>query len=197
MIARTPNKDQKQEFIRFQTSLGLKLTAFFERYLALFPALSTAEKERATSLDLQKIYLPSHFGPTRRTALGLNALGKLEERLRVAQAHESLEMVRDYLGLKRSLVKAKKTSIRGYTLVTRLENAIQNTEKLLRRARVTYNRAYNSLKSLGAPMGLGTEAGPLEVLKEGDLRHLRDWTKDGRVHQRSGGLDMENLWSNG
>lgn len=135
---------------------------------------------RDPSFESQKLYLPSQFATLQRNALGLHALGVIEGRLRVAQAHEALDKVRDFLGLKHSMVKAKQKSVRGYTGVTRSEGAIQSTEKLLQRAKATYNRAYTALTSLGVEVGLGTAAGPLQALTDGDLKHLSHWTKDGR-----------------
>lgn len=118
-----------------------------------------------------------------RVALGLVELAQLEGQLRVGLAHESLAKVRDFLGLKDSLTRAKRSHIRGYEKVTRSEESIKRAQRLLDQAAVEYRRSYHALERLDWSFAMGTEAGPLKKLKDSDLVHLSHWTEEQRFNK--------------
>lgn len=175
---------QQRDFIQVQTTLNQKITTHFQDYIAQYPSLQTVNIDRVVDLDKQQLYLPSEFPLAQRAALGLNPLGQLEARMRAGQAHECLQKVRDFLGLRSALLDTKRTHIQGYGATTRSESNIQSVTNLLQRAKDQYNRAYTAMGSLGCLFAIGTEVGPLQELKQEDLKPLSYWTKenDGRYN---------------
>lgn len=189
------SKPEREEYFRLRAVVDQKTTSHFERYVELCPAVANAIGQRTGALESQKLHLPSSLTAPRRLALGLKKMGDVEVRLRIGQAHESLRKVRDFLGLKDKLVKTKKAHVHGYKQVTRSETAIRNAQKLLNQAAQSYSRAFQCLERLGCPMGIGTDAGPLQQLRDSDLVPLSHWTgAEGGVFNRKAERRVPWLW---
>lgn len=131
-------------------------------------------------LHTAALYLPSDFKPQDRQKYKLESLAKVEQQLRIPQAHEEVINVRNSLGVKAFLIRegrqTSKTGETGYGVTSRSQGRVQQANEQVKRIAKRYSRAFKALVELGTEFGVGTEAGALQELMEADLKIGSSWT---------------------
>lgn len=150
-----------------------------------FPHSAIVRSQDPTSQDL---FLPSQFTKSQRQAYGLDEIEALEGSLRVGNAHDHLNALRDALGLRGLLVQAKKTHIRGHVQNTRSEASIRRAAQLVKRHQQGYRRNWGAIVRLDVGMGPGSPAAGLQELRDSDVKNLKDIIDSSRPGARSDGL---------
>ncbi|KAF9552469.1 hypothetical protein CPC08DRAFT_738160 [Agrocybe pediades] len=111
-----------------------------------------------------EIWLPSNIPTEHRTRVCSPGLPDKEEKLRLAQCHDSLDTIRHILRIKSRMVAFKNQNVRGQREGTRLRAIIDRIHERYRAVRIAYKKL----------CGPGTWEDTLCVLHDGDLRAYRD-----------------------
>ena len=152
-----------------------KVKLWQETQVLYIPAINTLRIENdnpetfdtAVSLEL---LLPSAIG---NRIPWDKQLGEYEWLLREAQAHDSLQKLRDSLRLKDYLLKTKKKSSRGVRENTRSQTQIDNAVKKVKTAAIKYRVARMALIALAPILGKGDNwCSEFQVLEDNDIRGL-------------------------
>jgi hypothetical protein len=126
-------------------------------------------------------------------------LADIEWRLRVAQAYEFLDQMRNNLQIRAHLFRFKDRFVRGQTANTRARNAISTVQAHIDANVETYCAAYAALLSLGALLGKVGWQAKLQPLADSDVREIsegEDGFSEGRrklswIWKTLGVVDME------
>jgi hypothetical protein len=192
---KTPTEANANSLINEEARLLRLLQKHRENILQLCPQVQPDEISYGDSIGLENVslYLPSSYSGSERASLGLGRLAGWEAKLRIGIMHSSLLKLRHELGMKSLLVMHRHDGAHGYTMGTRQEAAIQRACKRIDKAAGQYNQSYRAAVALGVPMGIGTEAGPLEALQKSQLRILSSWVKD-QLGQGATKEDLSWFW---
>jgi len=133
------------------------------------------EEEEEIEPEKMDLQMPSTIGP--EGCNNVPRLMELEIKLRTAQAHDSLQNIRDGLIQKNALLKEKQSHGRvGQKAITRSWNAIHRSQANIDEHVKKYTRAFKALRRLQATEGL-------RKIKKKHLRMSRDIIDAQRVNQ--------------
>lgn len=201
-ISSNPGGDGKRsQHLLLQEQLRRRLVEHFETLFCIAPKLQEANLNQSLPPTLQALYLPSEFDPQQRRVYGLEEIAKKEAQLQVSNAHHALQEVRNSLGLKRLLVRVKRTHTAGYDRSQRSETAIKKAEAVVRRHKASYQRSWKAIEALKVPVGVDTDAGNLQALQDSDLQLLELYIEEPRkkdlpwIWRTLGGLPSESTKS--
>lgn len=148
----------------------------FSRKLVLWHSAITVYIPAITQLqgrgegDESEILLPSIIG---NRVPWDKQLGEYEWLLRLAQAHDTLDKIRETLRLKTFLLKKKKDWDRGVRANTRSQTEIKKTDKKKAMYASKYRHACNALSVLALALGKGDDwALEYQLLHDDDIRPL-------------------------
>jgi hypothetical protein len=135
--------------------------------------------------ELAILRLPSDYALETHDRLGLTNLADTEYLLRHAQATDALCSIRQALGLKSFMVRAKHNNANGQAQLLRSNSEIERAEKLVSKWKEVYRRSW---QAMGKLRGLGKEddSGRLKPLLDSDLLMLSDWLDEHRFWQEKG-----------
>lgn len=131
------------------------------------PKITDANAE-AESLPL---YLPSSLPSAARHNICVKGLADVEDRLRYAQAFESLSELRRQLRTRTLTSKFKSRNVSGQGAYTRTRTLQNGIEDRIRASRVRYCTARDALMQLRGP---GDWEKALQVLKPEDVRGMNE-----------------------
>ncbi|KDQ18432.1 hypothetical protein BOTBODRAFT_171279 [Botryobasidium botryosum FD-172 SS1] len=135
--------------------------------------LTPVSPEDVENIILQ---LPSDFGATDRTQLGLDALGKCEYDLREGEAYDAIRHLREALKENFISVQFKKKNIHGQKDSTRSHTVLKKMKEDVHQCAQKYRQARAALVSLG----LNTASTKLQPLHNRDC-YLRNVTQKRRL----------------
>lgn len=168
---------QKGNLQRQRNTLQRKIDAWRTTqalYMPVVPGmLSTVTSSSPSALEnpeYTKLWLPSAIGDRQcHYRLRLN-----EWELRLAQAHDALEELRQCLRIRSSLLTYKKEWVRGQGANTRAQNALERV--IARQAACTgrYHAAWDALDALAQWVGKIGWQRTLQRLEDDDIRPLID-----------------------
>ena len=166
VLQRAQCQEKKNSYYR-------KVKLWQETQVLFIPAINTLRIENvdpttdaAVNLEL---LLPSAIG---NRIPWDKQLGEYEWLLREAQAHDSLQKLRDGLRLKDYLLKTKKKSSRGVRENTRSQTQIDNALKKVKTAAIKYRVARMALIALAPILGKDNWCSEFQVLEDNDIRGL-------------------------
>lgn len=142
-----------------------------------FDAKTYAQSHRALSsgsssqVEDTPLYLPSGLSVRDRRRYCSTTLISTEERIREAQAVDSLEELRHNLRTRSFTNRFKVTHVTGQVGNTRAREHQARIDDHVRAAQLEYCRAREALKSL---RGAGSWEAKLKVLEKGDVRALNE-----------------------
>jgi len=120
------------------------------------------------------IWLPSKIPNNFRERVCRSGLAAIEEKIRSAQCHDSLDAVRTVLNVKSRLVHFKNKSARGQREGNRSRTIIDRVHE---RARVAAERYRAARRGKLALAGAGDWEEVLRILEDGDIRGYQDAEK--------------------
>ncbi|KIJ52305.1 hypothetical protein M422DRAFT_776014 [Sphaerobolus stellatus SS14] len=124
-----------------------------------------------------------------RERLGLQSLARTEYQLRIGQAHDALQKLRNALGLKSFLIRRKYRLASSQEVLTRSESEIDRAARQVKKWQEVYNRTWNALKELregSADMGMENAWAQLRGLKDEDCIMLSEWLEEHRFWKEQG-----------
>ena len=127
------------------------------------------------------LYLPSHFTPQQRNEYGLQDLGKMEHDLRIGQANDSLERLRECLAEKSLRFRKEVRPAKSQKKMTRAWDLVHRVDDQIRQAVVTYRIARQAIGDLGGAADLKR----FQEISKSDLKMSGDVVEENRVGQRS------------
>lgn len=155
-----------------QDQLRRRLVEHFETMFRVALKLQEVGLNQSLPPALQTLDLSSEFTAQQCKAYGLVDIARKEAQLQIANTHHALKEVQNSLGLKRLLIKVRRTQGHGYERSQRSQTAIKKAEAVVKRHQAAYRRSWDAMASLGVPVGVDTEAGNLQVLRDEDLQSL-------------------------
>jgi len=144
--------------------------------MQMFPQLEATDLNIDQEPHRTPVTLASSFTARQRQTYGLRDLAKAESTLRLAQAYDALEKLRNALGIK-SFLSRNRSSQQGPRAVTRFMESLRRADRQSKAHAATYRRAWRAIKDLGIPQ---VEYGGLQDLEDSDLRMLSDWLEEER-----------------
>ncbi|KAG6377669.1 hypothetical protein JVT61DRAFT_14434 [Boletus reticuloceps] len=129
-----------------------------------------------------KLYMPSSFGAVALQEAGLLPLVEEEIQLRIGQANDSLEKLRNDLGEKSILYRINRRSSTSNRTDTRSKQDIRRVGLKVNRDVRSYLRAVNALTSMDAGK---TVLGKYKIITREDLGLSKDITEENRFGQSS------------
>jgi len=139
------------------------------------------EEEPEVTPERVVLYLPSNFTLQQRKEYGLQEIGDMEYELRVGQANDSLERLRECLAEKSLRFRTEVRPAKSQKKMTRAWDSVHRIGDQIKQAVVTYKSARHAIGELGG-------AADLERFKEiqkSDLKMSGDVVEENRVGQRS------------
>jgi hypothetical protein len=118
--------------------------------------------------------MPSTFNPSQREQFQLTTLAILEVELRIGQAYDALERLRQALGV-RSFLTRHVRQTHGYKNTTRAQENIRRADTSVKRWAKVYRKSFSALQNL--PVDASRVEG-LRYLEEKDLVLLSEWLED-------------------
>jgi hypothetical protein len=129
---RSPTDKQHEELLTQQRRLQWRLEDWSDSLHRIAPqAASHTDFNDSDEPHKEPLPLPSYFSAEDHENFDLEELTDVEIKLRIAHSHEALTHLRDCLGLKSFLVRAKAREARGVRAVTRSEGIILRTNLLV------------------------------------------------------------------
>lgn len=183
---------RRLQHIRSLDALRRRCEEHFAALRSLCPEIPEAILGRSQDPTQQDLYLPSSFSLSQRQDYGLTRLAEKEGGLRIGNAHDHLNALKDALGLRRMLVEAKRTHGRGYHHATRSETSIKRASDVVSRHQHGYRRNWDAMVKLGVKLGPGSPAAGLQKLEDSDVQNLRDFIDNRRFAGNSG--DLPWIW---
>ncbi|KAG8982256.1 hypothetical protein FRB90_006913, partial [Tulasnella sp. 427] len=166
---------RRVQHLRSLDALRRRLEEHLSALRSLCPSIPPPSFVRSQDPTLQDLYLPSDFSQHERRNYGLNELGKKEGELRIGNAHDHLNSLKDALGLRRMLIEAKKAHVRGYKCTTRSETSIKRAGDVVARHKHGYRRNWNAMGKLGIQSSPNFSAAGLQELRDSDVQSLREF----------------------
>lgn len=162
---------------RFKSALNKHYTELQTHMPNLSPIVKPTE-----DLHMAKLYLPSDLSSTEQQEhVNFVKLAKIEMSLRIPMAQSEILRLRNALGVKAFLIRegrqTGKSGKSGYTVLTRTQGRVGQSQVRINAIAERYRRQYSALQSLGAEFGIGTLAGELRPLLPSDLEIITTWTQ--------------------
>jgi hypothetical protein len=144
-----------------------------------FDAKGSAHQERLASSNLSGavhvedciLYMPSDLSVTNRRKYCPGGLATIEDRLRLAEASDSLENLRHHLRTRSFTNRFKIANVTGQIHNTRARESQHRIDDKVRAAELQYRRAREALLKL---RGKGSWEDSLKVLDHSDVRALNE-----------------------
>ena len=124
-----------------------------------------------TAVENTKLYMPSELSASDRRKFCPNGLASVEDRIRFAEASDSLEDLRHHLRTRSFTNKFKIANITGQRKNTRAREVQHRIDDKVRVSELQYRRAREALKKL---RGAGDWEDKLKVLEKSDVRALNE-----------------------
>jgi hypothetical protein len=124
-----------------------------------------------TAVENTKLYMPSELSASDRRKFCPNGLASVEDRIRFAEASDSLEDLRHHLRTRSFTNKFKIANITGQRKNTRAREVQHRIDDKVRASELQYRRAREALKKL---RGAGDWEDKLKVLEKSDVRALNE-----------------------
>ncbi|KAG9120379.1 hypothetical protein FRC07_004150 [Ceratobasidium sp. 392] len=118
--------------------------------------------------------LPSAYLQTTVNSAGLKKLAELEANIRRADCNDTLDRIRNLLGVKALTLKYKKKNLRGDIKSTRAEAALRTDGENIRKEQWRYNNSRLALLRLNATEG---DLKVYQYLRDSDLKYLKDFSE--------------------
>ena len=150
-------------------------------WLAVDIEETVEEEEPEATPERVVLYLPSNCTLQQRKEYGLQELGNTEYELRVGQANDSLERLRECLAEKSLRFRKGVRLAKGQKKTTRAWDSVHRVDDQIREAVVTYRTARQAIGELGEAVDLEK----FQEIKKSDLKMSGDIVEENRVGQRS------------
>ncbi|KIM82772.1 hypothetical protein PILCRDRAFT_7683 [Piloderma croceum F 1598] len=159
---------------------------------------SNSNSNTPMMVENTKLYMPSELSASNRRKFCPNGLASLEDRIRFAEASDSLEDLQHHLRTRSFTNKFKIANVTGQRKNTRAREVQHRIDDKVRASELQYRQAQEALKQLRGP---GDWEITLKVLEKSDVRALNErelnqeeQDKQYRLRQRLGINvdDMEN-----
>ncbi|KAF9054775.1 hypothetical protein BJ165DRAFT_1321710, partial [Panaeolus papilionaceus] len=167
-----------------------------QQFLISSSKKSSEPIQLADNPEEHNLWLPSKIPEESRESVCTPNLPQIEERLRTAQCHSSLEKLRHVLRIKSRLAKFKSKNMRGQREGTRSRAII---ERVLSRAKSSAARYRHAREMKLALSGPGDWEKELQPLLNDDIRSYDDIKKPKKAEPRKGTLtdaQLEELRAN-
>ncbi|KAH7902904.1 hypothetical protein BJ138DRAFT_1120962 [Hygrophoropsis aurantiaca] len=183
---------QKTKAQREMNSLQCKIDSWVTVQLLYMPIVAILRARAASAMASNgesvakvephkfKLWLPSELGCNDTCDVRLR---ENEWRLRYAQAHDTLNQVRQFLRLQSHLFKFKGRNLRGQGPNTRARNVLKNVDTKLQGCVKKYQTARSALQALSKVLGRVGWESTLKELTKDDLRSMTDLV-DGETEGR-------------
>ena len=139
------------------------------------------EDEPEVTPERVVLYLPSNCTLQQRKEYGLQQLGNAEYELRVGQANDSLERLRECLAEKSLRFRKGVRLAKGQKKTTRAWDSVHRVDDQIRQTVITYRTARQAIGELGGAANLEK----YQEIKKSDLKMSGDIVEENRVGQRS------------
>ncbi|KAG9027053.1 hypothetical protein FS837_004395 [Tulasnella sp. UAMH 9824] len=186
------SKEAVSDWITAENRFKSSLTRHYAQLVLFAPLLSGCNFTLPPTklLHTARLYFPSDFSSNDRARYRLAILSDLESSLRIPLAQEEIIHLRDALGIKAFLIRegrqTGKSGLTGTASLTRSQSRLQQAQKRIERVAARYKHHFAALVELGAPLGIGTEAGALQDLTSSDLEITSTWTESDINFSRGG-----------
>ena len=147
------------------------MPGFDHRNYASTELSSSPDSTVSTNVEHTKLYLPSELTAADRRKLCPNSLAAMEDRIRFAEASDSLEDLRHHLRTRSFTNKFKIANVTGQIKNTRAREVQHRIDDRVRAAELQYRRAREALMRL---RGAGDWEKTLKVLEKSDVRALNE-----------------------
>ncbi|KAG2108875.1 hypothetical protein DEU56DRAFT_874521 [Suillus clintonianus] len=165
---------QKSSIVRMRNLLRRKIDMWRRAHVLYLPAVQSiinhAVREVQENAECMKLWLPSQL----RDKPCDPRLQNDEWELRYAQAHDTLEEIRQCLRIHCSLLSFKREWIRGQGANTRAQNALARVHGRRTACVKRYRSTWVALKALATAMGKKDWQGRLQELADNDIKPLVD-----------------------
>lgn len=189
-----PTALQATSFVESRTTLLKRLNRFREIQHTYMPGVDAqvlahearlSSKSPATAVHVEDatLFMPSELTNRQRDEYCVEGLAEIENRLRYAEAFESLEELRRHLRCRTYMNRFKVKNITGQKDNTRARDKQSTIDAAVKAAELRYNRARTSLLTLRGP---GDWEASLQVLHSVDVRGLneRSLTEQEKLEER-------------
>lgn len=105
-------------------------------------------------------------------------LQEIEWRLRIGQAHDALEELRQGLRSRSYMLRFKERFLRGQGAITRARNSLKSVDAKVNSSAEKYRKAYAALLALSKPLGKSEWNRNLRFLENVDIRPMTEGTED-------------------
>jgi hypothetical protein len=175
---------------RFREIQKIYMPSFDPKNNAHLERLASSDTSTSVHVEECKLYLPSDLSEADRRKYCPGDLAKQEDRLRFAEASDSLESLRHQLRTRSFTNRFKIANVTGQIHNTRARETQNRIDDKVRASELQYRRARNALLKL---RGHGAWEDTLRVLEPSDVRALneREMTEQEkedirRVRERAG-----------
>jgi len=139
------------------------------------------EEEPEVTPERVVLYLPSNCTLQQRKEYGLQGLGNAEYELRVGQANDSLDRLRECLAEKSLKFRKGVRLAKGQKRSTRAWDSVHRVDDQIREAVVIYRTARQAIEELGRAADMER----FQEIEKSDLKMSGDIVEENRVGQRS------------
>lgn len=183
---------RRAQHMKSLDALRRRIDEHLEALVIVAPGLNSVSLGRAQVPTSQPLYLPSSFSDRQRETFGLGRLAEQEARLRIGNAHDHLSGLRDALGLRGLLLRAKRAHVRGQVKTTRAEASVARAGKVVERHKAGYRRNWDALCELHVGTSEGEPGYGLKPLLEDDIGNLETFIKD--RHYNGNPAELPWIW---
>lgn len=177
-----PTALQTTSFVERRTVLLKRLNRFREIQHVYMPGVDAqvlahearlSSKSPTTSVHIEDavLFMPSELATIPRAEYCIEGLPEIENRLRYAEAFESLEELRRQLRCRTYMNRFKVKNVTGQKDNTRARDKQSTIDAAVKVAELRYNRARKALLALRGP---GDWETTLQVLQSSDVRGLNE-----------------------
>lgn len=156
---------------RFREIQQVYMPGFDPKNSAHFERLAASNATTAVHVEDCKLYMPSELSDSNRRKYCPAGLASMEDRLRYAEASDSLEDPRHHLRTRSFTNRFKIANVTGQIHNTRVRETQHRIDNKVRVAESKYKRARSALLKL---RGKGTWEDTLQVLEQSDVRALNE-----------------------
>ncbi|CAE6373497.1 unnamed protein product [Rhizoctonia solani] len=128
------------------------------------------------AMDGAIVIMPSSYSPETLASADLSSLAELEGQLRRAMCSDTLEIIRQTLGVKAFTVKYKNQYARGQGATTRAQAAINEQSEKLQQAKWRYTNSRDALLRLG--LSGADDMNKYLELTDKDLKTLKSYIEE-------------------
>ena len=132
---------------------------------------TSSSAAQSTNAENIKLYMPFELNPSDRRKFCPNGLASIEDRIRFAEASDSLEDLRHHLRTRSFANKFKIANVTGQIKNTRAREVQHRIDDKVRASELRYRRTREALRTLRGPGDWETK---LKVLMKSDVRALNE-----------------------